>query len=78
MSGQNLNLTNAKLRPVDGLTVKTYYNVYNESLINYLLDYSTFLIKNKFYDKKILNWQIENISLFKSIEDSKENEVNNN
>ena len=28
--------------------------------INFLKDYSEFLLKFKFYDEKIINWQIEN------------------
>jgi hypothetical protein len=33
--------------------------------INYLFDYSEYMIKNRKYDDKILNWQIENSYLLK-------------
>jgi hypothetical protein len=43
------------------------YDVRQSKSINYLIDYSTFLIKNKLFDEKILNWQVENSSLLKPL-----------
>lgn len=39
----------------------------NPIKINYLKDYSEFLLKAKLYDEKIVNWQIENKDLLLGI-----------
>jgi len=41
------------------------YNLSKNPQINYLFDYSSFLIKNKKTDDKIVNWQVENNELLK-------------
>ena len=35
--------------------------------INYMIEYSKFLIENKKYDDKIMNWQIENSVLLQPL-----------
>lgn len=36
------------------------YKIEDAKNINFLIDYSQFLIKEKKYDESILNWQAEN------------------
>jgi len=45
------------------------YNIDNDNpvKINYLRDYSEFLLKEKLYDEKIVNWQIENKDLLMGV-----------
>jgi hypothetical protein len=43
------------------------YDINKETNINYLFDYSEYLIKEKMFDEKIANWQVENIKLLKPL-----------
>ena len=47
--------------------VSMNYDVIKNSQINFLFDYSSFLIKDKKCDDKIINWQVENNILLKRI-----------
>jgi hypothetical protein len=41
------------------------YNIEEDKRIEFLYDYSKYLIKNKLYDEKVLNWMVENSHLLK-------------
>lgn len=43
------------------------YDLEKSKRIQYMFDYSEFLIKNNQYDEKILNWQAENSLLLKPL-----------
>jgi hypothetical protein len=52
---------------VHGMSIHLSYDIWNESRINYLLDYSKFLIKNKIYDRQLIKWQSQNIEMLRSL-----------
>ena len=41
------------------------YDISSNPQVQFLFDYSTFLIKNKKIDKQIITWQMENSTLLK-------------
>jgi hypothetical protein len=41
------------------------YNLEEDKRIEFLYDYSKYLIKHKCYDEKVLNWMVENSHLLK-------------
>jgi hypothetical protein len=48
------------------VTIMIHYEINENSSIDHLLEYSTFLIKHKIFDNKILNWQCKNVNLLRS------------
>lgn len=56
-----------KILEMKEIVVIDYQIDENPTKINFLKDYSEFLLQSKLYDEKIINWQIENKeSLMKS------------
>jgi len=51
---------------IKGLVISEY-DIGKEKNINFLIDYSSYLIKNKQTDDKILNWQAENSNILKPL-----------
>jgi hypothetical protein len=49
---------------INGIVIVDYEII---KRINYLIDYSQFLIKNNKYDEKIMNWQVENLMLLRPL-----------
>jgi hypothetical protein len=47
----------------NGMSIQLGYHIGSHSVLNYLLEYSIYLIKNKIYDGKLIKWQSQNIKL---------------
>jgi hypothetical protein len=58
-----MNIQNVVVSSSNDITITKGYNIEDQNKIIYLIEYSAFLIKNRFFDKKILNWQLLNMAV---------------
>ncbi len=61
-----MNLCKLGSQEISGLVVAEY-DTETQKNINYLIDYSKFLIKSKKLDESILKWQAENKDILKPL-----------
>lgn len=56
----------ADTEDISGLIIAEY-NLETDKNINYLIDYSKYLIKLKKFDESIVKWQVENKEILKPL-----------
>ncbi len=54
------------MKAIEGMAIIDY-DLEKDKNLNYLVDYTKFLINTKHTDEKILNWQAENSALLKPL-----------
>lgn len=63
---EELKNMEADTEDISGLIIAEY-NLETDKNINYLIDYSKYLIKLKKFDESIVKWQVENKEILKPL-----------